>query len=130
MTRRIDIDGQDFDVVERFTLEQELYLAGLIRHARLDRVRISRNSSADDQFFAVADTLERSRVTRRMLAALLVPAGEEWTLREAQKTESYLHEHLPGMDDNLAVNLGIVLFQALDDRGAIAASIEAEERRK
>jgi len=125
MTRRLDIDGQDFDIIERFTLEQELYLAGLIRQFRLDRLPIIPGDDARRAGEALVDALCRHRMGRRILSVLLVPAGEVWTADEAKRTADYIRDHIEAVDDNALIILVTILAEALMDRGVLTASLNA-----
>jgi hypothetical protein len=125
MKRRVEIGGQDFDVLESFTVEQELYLAALIRRGRLDRIPFRPTDRHEAFAQRLLESLEQSRVGRAVLSVLLVPAGEPWSMDEAQKTAAHVKEWLGTIDDDTTDTLGLLILQALTDRGVIRASLEA-----
>ena len=124
MKRRIELGGREFEVVEEFTLEQEVYLAGLIRRGRLDRLPLEPSDSCERAVTLLLQTLEQSHVSRAVLSALIVPVGEIWTLAEAQQTASHIKEWIGTVDDNASGMIAVVLGQALFDRGILRASLD------
>ncbi len=117
MTQTIAVAGKVFEICHDTTFEQELYIAGHIRLCHLDRLNLAPDESVRVAFIRFTDYLERNRCGHRLLAGILAPLGEPWSLVGAAATTEHLRSSLDELDDDVVGRLFILLTGTLVSRG-------------
>lgn len=114
MRRRIEIAGMAFDLVERSTLERELYVAAWARRCRLDQIRQQPDEDGNQYAARIYRTLTRSEVFLPMVASKITPAGLPWSPETAADTARHVAKiHTDEDKDTVNEILGLVLNELL-----------------
>lgn len=116
---RIEIAGQQFDVLDSIGMEQDLYLSGLIERGGLTRLPFRRDESPEQAFERLIGLVQQSRVLRNVLSILIVPAGESWTLEGSYRTAAFLKRAIDLAGDHSLAAMAHVVGRALMEHGVL-----------
>ena len=114
MKRRFEIGGVAFDLVERSTLERELYVAAWARRGRLDQLRQQPDEDGNQYARRLYQTLTRSEALLPLVASQITPAGLPWSCETAAAAARHVAK-IHADKDKTTVNeiLGLVVDELL-----------------
>lgn len=87
---RVILGGRPYVAVQEITFEHQIWMATLVRRARLDDFAelIASGPGEEELAQAIAGRVIDAGVTLDLLATVLVPEGERWTPQVAERTRS------------------------------------------